>query len=81
MAKVSMLTTVDNPYDPFSQFDEWLAYDHQKGYFTNEYLARVAYPIHSLGDIVYQESIEQAIDDILEHDYGNIYKRVSVEVD
>ncbi len=28
------LTTVDNPYDPFTQWDEWYAYDEGKGYAT-----------------------------------------------
>lgn len=27
----SMLTTYDNPYDPFTHFDEWLAYDLRNG--------------------------------------------------
>ena len=38
-----MLTTIDNPYDPFSQFDDWLAFDEGKGYFTCEYLARMVF--------------------------------------
>lgn len=29
-----MLTTVDNPYDPFTDFDQWLMYDMDKGYYT-----------------------------------------------
>ena len=33
---MSMLTTVDNPYDPYTQYDEWLSYDEQAGYNTNE---------------------------------------------
>ena len=37
-----MLTTIDNPYSPFTQFDEWLEFDTLKGYNTCGYLARVA---------------------------------------
>ena len=37
-----MLTTVDNPYDPFTQFDEWLMFDEDHGYHTCSYLARIA---------------------------------------
>ena len=34
-----MLTTIDNPYNPFTQWDEWLKFDRDQGYYTNEYLA------------------------------------------
>lgn len=37
-----MLTTIDNPYNPFTQWDDWLRFDRDQGYYTNEYLARVA---------------------------------------
>ena len=36
-----MLTTVDNPYDPLSQYEKWLAYDLQR-YNTNALLARIS---------------------------------------
>ena len=26
------LTTVDNPFDPIDNYDEWLHYDEEKGY-------------------------------------------------
>lgn len=42
MDKIPMLTTIDNPYDPFVQWDEWYAMDHQLGHNTCEFLARVA---------------------------------------
>ena len=34
------LTTSDNPFDPFNQFESWNNFDKQKKYFTNELLAR-----------------------------------------
>lgn len=32
--RIPMLTTTDNPYNPVTQFDEWYAFDVQKGYNT-----------------------------------------------
>ena len=37
-----MLTTTDNPYNPFKNFDEWFMYDTEKGYNSCGYLARIA---------------------------------------
>lgn len=38
----TMLTTKDNPYNPKEQFDEWFVWDRENGYYTPEYLARIA---------------------------------------
>ena len=34
-----MLTTTDNPYNPWTQYDEWQQYDHDHNYYTAEYIA------------------------------------------
>lgn len=38
-----MLTTTDNPYDPFIEFDQWHAYDSRMQYHTLALLARLCY--------------------------------------
>ena len=42
MSNDCMLTTFDNPFDPFDQFTSWLLFDKEKGHNTCEYLARIA---------------------------------------
>ena len=37
-----MLTTFDNPYNPFTHFDQWFMFDTEKGYNTCAYLGRIA---------------------------------------
>lgn len=71
-----MLTTIDNPFDPFTQFDEWQAYDEAKGYYTCAYLARIALSSDELSDADEELAIEEAIDEIIKLNILGIYKKV-----
>lgn len=70
------LTTVDNPYDPFGQFDQWLVYDTDHGYGSCGYLARIARTSEALTDKENEEEIERAIDEIVKYDFTNTYVKV-----
>ena len=74
-----MLTTVDNPYNPFVQFDEWYAFDHSKGYYTCEYLARIANTSIELTDEENDLILNDAITEILYFDLLGIYQKVTPE--
>ena len=37
------LTTVDNPYSPYEQFEDWYRFDTDKGYNSSGLLMRMAY--------------------------------------
>ena len=71
-----MLTTFDNPYDPFSQFDDWFLFDVEKGHNSCAYLARIAKTSESLTDEENTTEVERAIDEILKYDFLDIYKKV-----
>ena len=49
MAKCA-LTTNDNPFDPFDQFDSWFMFDVDNGYNSCAFLDRVALTTDSLSD-------------------------------
>ena len=71
-----MLTTIDNPYDPFTHYDEWYAYDRSKGYNTTGYLARM---VITSNDISYDDqemAIEMAIDEIVKENVLGLYRKV-----
>ena len=74
--KQCRLTTVDNPYNPFTQFDEWFHFDCEHDYGTCEFLARFACPSDELSDSENNEEYERAIDDIIKHDVRKIYTKV-----
>lgn len=71
------LTTIDNPFDPFEQFNEWYNYDMEKGYCSCGYLDRIARTSSQLSDEENAREIERAIDEIIKYDFMNIYKKVT----
>ncbi len=71
-----MLTTIDNPFDPFEQFSKWKAFDEAKGYNTCSYLARIAKTGNELSEVDEALAIEQAIDEIVEFNLLGLYKKV-----
>lgn len=72
-----MLTTIDNPFDPFTQFDEWYAYDESRGYHTCGLLARIAKSSNELTLAEEEIIIRRAIDEIVRLNILGIYKKVS----
>ena len=74
--KELFITTIDNPYNPLTQFDLWYSYDLSKGYDSCSYLARIAITSDALTDKENEEEIERAIDEIIKLDPFNIYKKV-----
>ena len=71
-----MLTTFDNPYDPFNQFNSWFLFDVTKGYNSCELLGRFARISDSFTDEENDKEVERAIDEIIKLDFLNIYKKV-----
>lgn len=77
MQQKCMLTTIDNPFDPFEQFPSWFLFDVEKGYNSCAYLGRIARTSDQLSDEENYEEIERAIDEIIKYDFMNIYQKVS----
>lgn len=77
MANDVMLTTFDNPYDPFEQFTSWFLFDVEKGYNTCSRLARIAKTSDQFSEKENDEEVEKAIDEIIKYDFMNVYKKVS----
>ena len=71
-----MLTTIDNPFSPFTQWDEWVRYDEDKKYFTCAYLARIAKTSDELTDSDYEQAIENAINEIISLNINGLYAKI-----
>jgi hypothetical protein len=71
------LTTIDNPYNPFTRFDEWNAYDMDQGHGTCAYLARVTRSSDELSITDQDLALEYAMNDIIDEDVLGIYIKVT----
>ena len=71
-----MLSTIDNPYNPFDDFKNWFLFDVQNGYNSCAYLARIARTSDQLTEKENFEEIEKAIDEIIELDFMGVYIKV-----
>lgn len=71
-----MLTTFDNPINPFTEFDAWFKEDHRLGHNCCELLAKVS----AVSDVSSEEIREQdtlkAIDYIVDRE-PMVYRKVS----
>lgn len=74
-----MLTTVDNPYNPFSQWKEWNAYDIKLGYNTCAYIARIATSSDELSEADQALAINQAMDEIVSFNLSGKHIKVTKE--
>ena len=79
MSKRIHVTTVDNPFDPFENFDEWLHFDIEKGYYSGSKLARLMTKDEFLTEDEENEEIEKAIDRLIEIDPLDLYRKVVKE--
>lgn len=71
-----MLTTVDNPYNPFHQFKEWYAWDTRNGYHTLGYLARIAVVSDDLSEADYSRAVDDAIEEIISENLYGVHCRI-----
>lgn len=71
-----MLTTVDNPFNPFTDWDDWFAYDESKGYRTCSLVANLSRNSSCLSYEEQQKSNALVLDSILSMDCCGIYKLV-----
>lgn len=71
-----MLSTIDNPFNPFEDFNSWFLFDVEKGYNSCSYLARIAKTSNEFTEKEEDEEIERAIDEIIQYDFMNLYIKV-----
>lgn len=76
MATDHMLTTVDNPFNPFTHYREWNRWDEANGYYTNSFLARVARVSDNLSEADFDSAYEAAVDEIARENVCGRYRKI-----
>lgn len=76
MSTLHMLTTVDNPHNPWTHFDEWYAFDEAAGYHTTGLLARITITSDQLSETDQSVAIEAAIDEIVRFNVSGVHRKI-----
>lgn len=74
------ITTMDNPFNPITDFNNWRQFDEEKGYYTCGYLARIAEVTEDMSLKEEDDEIRRAIDEIISMNPLGIYKKVEQEI-
>jgi len=70
------ITTIDNPFDYFEDFNNWFLFDIEKGYYTCNKIARLSKTFEGMSEKEEIEEVERAIDRLVEIDPLDIYKKI-----
>lgn len=79
MIKEVTVTTIDNPFNPFDNFDAWFQFDVEKGYYTSSKLARLTHLTDDMTEKEENEEVERAVNRLIEIDPLDIYIKVTRE--
>ena len=65
------LTTIDNPFHPFNEFQQWLKFDKLHCYNSSELLDRFVRTSEALSDADQELAYEEAVDHIVNSEWLN----------
>lgn len=84
MVKEVMLSTIDNPYNPFENFEEWYSFDEMAARRENRptcssYLARVLVVADDVSDDEFNQVMNDEIDEILRLNLSGKFIKLDAE--
>lgn len=71
-----MLTTIDNPYNPFEEFNSWFVWDTKEGHHSLSLLARIVMTSDNLSEVDQDLAVQQAIEEIVRENVSGVHKKV-----
>ena len=79
-SNVCMLSTIDNPYNPFENFESWFMFDMEKGYYSCSRLDRIANFTDDMTQKEIDDETERAIDEIIKYDFMDVFIKVTKQI-
>lgn len=79
MEQQYLLTTLDNPYNPFVDFTSWYMFDCEKGHNTSSRLARIANLNSEMTQKERDEEMDRAMNLIVKFDFEDLYVKGTEE--
>lgn len=73
---IYLLSTVDNPYNPHTQWSEWWAWDFPR-YDTLGLLGRVTVTSDELPPNLQEQAVDDAMDEIVEYNVSGKHIKVA----
>ena len=74
-----VLTTVDNPFNPVTQFKEWHTWDTMHGHHTLALLGRVVITSDELSEADQAQATEAAVQEIARENVSGVHRLVNAE--
>lgn len=72
------LTTIDNPFSPITEKEEWQRFDIDHGYYSRAYLGRIAKTSNELSDADNEQAINSAVEEIVRLNISGKHKKITV---
>ena len=79
MENKCMLTTLDNPFNPFVDFSSWYMFDCEKNHNTSSRLARIAILDSEMTQQERDAEMERAMNLIVKYDLEDLYVKGTEE--
>lgn len=75
-----LLTTKDNPYNPWTDFNSWQRWDESAGYYTLPLLGRVVLTSNDLSEADESLAIDLAMNEIISENVSGMHTKVAAPV-
>ena len=72
----SVVTTIDNPWNPFTQFREWFAWDNHHHYETCRWLDHYAFTSNDLSDEQIDDDVTNAQNKLLARNPYSLHVKI-----